>query len=48
MLAAPVLLVTLVFNPYEDVIKVFDKTSQTPKITVLLQYNFGNQFIISV
>lgn len=37
MLAALLFLVTLVVNPYVDVIKVFDKTGQTPKITVLHQ-----------
>jgi hypothetical protein len=48
MLAAPALLVALVFNPYANVIKVFDKPGQTPKITVLPQLYFSTSLITSV
>jgi hypothetical protein len=45
MFAALLFLVALVATPYVDVIKVFDKTGQTPKITVLPQYTFSVSFL---
>jgi hypothetical protein len=45
MLAALLYLAAFLAYPYANVIKVFDKTGQTPKITVLPQYSFSISFL---